>query len=79
MVSEGETGWLPFDLRSILAPWIIAWRQRLGGSSSGIEEVAVGLVEFTLGAAEAIAPAYVALATGGLAGGCVARGVDVVA
>ena len=79
MVSEGETGWLPFDLRNILAPWIIAWRQRLGGTSPGIVEVAVGLVGFTLGAAEAIALAYEALATGGLAGGSVAGGVEVVA
>ena len=78
MTSEGEAGRL-FDLRSILAPVIIAWRQRLGGSTLGTEEVAIGFAGFTVEAAEAIAPAYEVLAAGGIAGSCVAGRVDVLA
>ena len=78
VVSEGEAGRLPFDLRNILAPTIIAWRQTLGFSSAGIEEVGAGFAGFTFGAAEAMAPAYVALTGGGLATGWLAVGLVVV-
>ncbi len=79
VVSEGEIGGLPVAVRSILAPLIMAWRQTLGVSAAGIEEVEAGLSKFTFEAAEAIAPAYVALGRGKLAGCCPARGVDAVA
>jgi hypothetical protein len=78
VASEGEAGRL-LDLRSILAPAIIAWRQILGGSSLGVEEVAIGFAGFAEGAAAAIAPAYEGLAARGIAGGCAAGGLDVVA
>ena len=78
VASEGAAGRL-LDLRSILAPAIIAWRQMLGGSSLLVEGVAIGFAGFTEGAAAAVAPAYDVLAAGGLAGGCAADEIDEVA
>ena len=78
VASEGEAGRL-LDLRSNLAPAIIAWRQILGGSSLGVEEVAIDFAGFAEGAAAAIAPAYEGLAARGIAGGCAAGVIDVVA
>ena len=68
MVSEGETGGLP-EVRNILAPVIIAWRQRLG-SSAGAVGFESGIAELAFVAAEAIALAYVVLTGDDLAGGC---------
>jgi hypothetical protein len=76
VVSEGETIGLP-EVRNILAPAIIALRQRLG-SSAGSEDVGASVAELTFGAAAAIALAYVVLTGDGLAGGCTVE-VDVTA
>ena len=68
VASVGETGGLPV-VRNILAPVIIAWRQRLG-SSAGAVGIEAGIAELAFVAAEAIALAYVVLTGDDLAGGC---------
>jgi hypothetical protein len=75
VASVGETGGLPV-VRNILAPVIIAWRQRLG--SAGAMGIEAGIAELAFVAAEAIAIAYVVLTGDGLAGGCSVE-VDVTA
>ena len=52
----------------------------LGISSAGVGGVGAGFAGFTFGAAEAMAPAYVALTGGGLAAGwlAIAGGLNVV-
>ena len=76
MVSEGETDGLP-EVRNILAPVIIAWRQRLGASVGSMDVEASAELAF-VAAEAAIALAYVVLTGVGLAGGCAVE-VDVTA